>query len=207
MAAAAAATAVLPPRAAALAAKTPVATAMAGEQTTINNQPKAAAPTAMEMATMTATTMTMEMKATAVAAVAEARRQRGGEGQLGSRGGSLPRAWRWRRRQHSGGVGNGSAGIAVRWRWRWPACWRRRQLGGSATLLAAAARWEAQRQRGIGGGSTFNGWREFGNRYWQFKNRRHGSCTERYVNLLHHTALKKTMRAFDGGRRRRSQTI
>jgi hypothetical protein len=29
---------------------------------------------------------------------------------------------------------------------------------------------------------------------------------ERYVNLLHCTALKQTMRTFDGGRRRRSRT-
>ncbi len=207
MAAAAAATAVLPPRAATVATKTPVATAMAGEQTTINNQPKAAASTATETATMTATTMTMETKATAVAAVAEARRQHRGNDQLGSGGGSLPRAQHWRRRQRGGGVGNGSAGVAVWRRRRRPACWWRRQLGGSATLLAAAARWEAQRQRGVGDGSTFDGWWEFGNRCRQFENRRHGSCTERYVNLLHHTALKKTMHAFDGGRRRRSQTI
>ena len=40
MAAAAAATAVLPPRAAAVAMKTPAATAMAGAHTTINNQLK-----------------------------------------------------------------------------------------------------------------------------------------------------------------------
>jgi hypothetical protein len=75
MAAAAAATAVLPPRAAAVATKTLVATAMAGEQTTINNQLKAAASTATETGTMSATTMMMETKATAVAAVAEARCQ------------------------------------------------------------------------------------------------------------------------------------
>jgi hypothetical protein len=96
MAVAAAATTVLPPHATAVATKTPVATAMAGEQTTINNQPKAAASKVKEMATMTATTMTMEMKATAVAAVAEARQQRRGDGHLGSGGGSLPRARPWR---------------------------------------------------------------------------------------------------------------
>jgi hypothetical protein len=88
-----------------VATKTPVATAMAGEQTTINKQPKAAASTATETVTMTARTMTMETKATAVAAVAEARRQRGGDGQLGSGGGSWPRARRWRRWQRGGGVG------------------------------------------------------------------------------------------------------
>ncbi len=48
----AAATAVLPPRAAAVATKTLVATAMAGEQTTINNQLKAVAATVTETATM-----------------------------------------------------------------------------------------------------------------------------------------------------------
>jgi hypothetical protein len=54
---------------------------------------------------------------------------------------------------------------------------------------------------------TFGGWREFGNRCWQFENRRQGTCTERYANLLHRTVLKQTMRAFDGGRRRQSRTI
>jgi hypothetical protein len=55
---------------------------MAGKQTTINNQLKAAAETATEMATMTATTM---MKSTKAAAAAQwwrrrraARRQRDG---------------------------------------------------------------------------------------------------------------------------------
>ncbi len=51
----AAAAAVLPPRAAAVAMKTPAVTAMAGEQTTINNQLNASTATATE----TATTMTM----------------------------------------------------------------------------------------------------------------------------------------------------
>jgi hypothetical protein len=60
---AAAATAVLQPRAAAVATKTPAATAMAGKQITINNQLKAAATTATGMATMTATTMTKSTKA------------------------------------------------------------------------------------------------------------------------------------------------
>jgi hypothetical protein len=71
MAVAAAATAVLPPRAAAVETKTPAATAMVGAQTTMNNQLKSA--TATETATMTATTMRMETKATEVAAAAEAR--------------------------------------------------------------------------------------------------------------------------------------
>ncbi len=47
----------LPPRAAAGATKTPVATAMAGALTTINNHPKAAEA----MATETATMMTIKM--------------------------------------------------------------------------------------------------------------------------------------------------
>jgi hypothetical protein len=46
----------------------PSATAMAGAQTTINNQLKAAAVTAMETATMTVMTMTMKRKAMAAAA-------------------------------------------------------------------------------------------------------------------------------------------
>jgi len=71
MAVAAAATAVLPPRAAAVVMKTPAATAMVGAQITINNQLKSA--TATETATMTATTMRMETKATEVVAAAEAR--------------------------------------------------------------------------------------------------------------------------------------
>ncbi len=80
-----AAAAVLPPRAAAV-AKTPTVTAMAGVQTTINNQLNAPMATATE----TATTMTMEMKATAAA---EAQRQHlGGGSQLGGGGGSLARA-------------------------------------------------------------------------------------------------------------------
>ncbi len=60
---------------------------------------------------------------------------------------------RWRRWQHGGGVDSGSLGVTV-WRRRWqPTCRRRRQLGGSARSLAAAAHWEAQRQCGVGGGS------------------------------------------------------
>jgi len=78
---AAAATAMLPPRAAAVAMKTPAVTAIVGAQTTINNQLKSGMAT--ETATMTVTAMRMETKATSVAAAAEARRQRGGGGQLG----------------------------------------------------------------------------------------------------------------------------
>ncbi len=92
MAAAAVPTTVLPPRATAVAMKTPMVTAMAGAQTTINNQLKAATATATETGRMTATTMTMETKATAAA---EARWQHlGGGGQLGSGGSSLARARR-----------------------------------------------------------------------------------------------------------------
>ncbi len=56
MAEAAAATAVLPPRAATVVMKTLAVTAMVGAQTTINNQIKEAMETATEMAKMTATT-------------------------------------------------------------------------------------------------------------------------------------------------------
>jgi hypothetical protein len=63
-----------------VATKTPAATAMAGAQTTINNQLKAAAATVMETATMTATTKTNKWRQHSIggsgsaAAVAEARR-------------------------------------------------------------------------------------------------------------------------------------
>ncbi len=67
MAAAAAATAVLQPRATAVETKTPVGTAMAGKQITINNQLKAVAATATETATMTATRMTKSTKTTEAA--------------------------------------------------------------------------------------------------------------------------------------------
>ena len=67
MATAAAATAVLRPRAATVETKTPAGTTMAGKQTTINDQLKAAAATATETATMTAKTMTKSMKAMAAA--------------------------------------------------------------------------------------------------------------------------------------------
>ncbi len=66
MAGAAAAAAVLPPHVSAVAMKTAV-TAMAGAQTTINNQLKAATETATETTTMTGTMMTMETKVTTMA--------------------------------------------------------------------------------------------------------------------------------------------
>jgi hypothetical protein len=124
----AAAAAVLPPGAAGVAMKTPAVTAMAGAQTTINNQLNASTATATEMAT----TMTMETKATAAV---EARQQHlRGDGQLSGGGGSLARAQGWRRRQRSGGVGSGSTAVAARW-WRRPA-WRWwQQLGESATAV------------------------------------------------------------------------
>jgi hypothetical protein len=131
MATAAAATAVLPPGTAVVAMKTPAVTVMAGAQTTINNQLKAATETVTETATMTATTMTMETKATAVA---EVRRQHGGGSQLGGSGGNLGRARRWQRWQHGSSVGSGSVtAAATAWRRQW-------QLGENATLAAVGVR-------------------------------------------------------------------
>ena len=80
MAAAVAATAVLPLRSAAVAMKTPTSTAMEGAHA-INNQQKAVTATMTEMATISATTMTMETKATPSAAVWW-RWQRGGGGSV-----------------------------------------------------------------------------------------------------------------------------
>ncbi len=65
--AAAVTTTVLPPRATAVAMKTPTATAMAGAQITINNQLNAVMATAKETVTMTGMMMTIETKATAAA--------------------------------------------------------------------------------------------------------------------------------------------
>ncbi len=77
----AAAATVRPRRTAAVAMKTQAVTAMAGAQTTIDNQPNALTA----MATETATTMTMKMTATVAG---EVRRQHlGGGGQLGGGGG------------------------------------------------------------------------------------------------------------------------
>ncbi len=59
-----------PPDPLAVATKTPVATAMAGAPTTMNNILKAVAATAMVTATMTAMTMTMKTKSTEGAAAA-----------------------------------------------------------------------------------------------------------------------------------------
>jgi hypothetical protein len=101
----AAAAAILPPRATAVAMKTPAVTAMAGAQTTINHQLNASTATVNE----TAMTMTMETKATAAA---EAWWQHlGGGGQLGGRSGSLARARGWRWRQCGGSVGSSSAAV------------------------------------------------------------------------------------------------
>jgi hypothetical protein len=83
--------------------KTPAVTAMAGAQTTINNQLNASTATATETATM----MMIKTKGTTAA---EARRQHlGGGAQLGGGAGSLARVWGWRRRQLGGGVSSGSA--------------------------------------------------------------------------------------------------
>ncbi len=72
IAVAASATALLPPRTAAVATKTPAATALAGVQTTINNQLKVAAALAMKTAMMTATTMMVRMQTKVAAATAAA---------------------------------------------------------------------------------------------------------------------------------------
>jgi hypothetical protein len=53
-----------------VATKTPAATAMTGEQITINNQLKAVEAMVMETAKMTTAMMTIETKATGVAASA-----------------------------------------------------------------------------------------------------------------------------------------
>jgi hypothetical protein len=92
MSVAATATNKLPLHAAMVAPKTPVATVMAGAQTTINNQLKLVAAMAMEMATMTATTKN------------EKEDNNGGDGSLAA----ARRQWRW---QH--GVGGGSSTVAA----------------------------------------------------------------------------------------------
>jgi hypothetical protein len=118
VAAAAATAAALPPRAAAVATKTPVATAMAGAQT-INNQLKAAAASAMELAAMAASInrhiiRLISMKSNIV------RRQQ-----------------RWRHRQHGGsGQRSGSVRAAAAAAWRW-----QRKLGGGSLAVAAWGRW------------------------------------------------------------------
>ncbi len=58
----------------------------------------------------------------------------------------MARAQHWRWRQRGGGIDSGSAVVAVRR--------QRQQLGRSATLAAAAARWEAGWQRGGSGGNA-----------------------------------------------------
>ena len=114
MAVAAAATAMLPPRAAAVAMKTPAVTAMVGAQTTINNQLKSG--TATETATMTATTMRMETKATSVAAAAAA-------------WGRRP-AWRWWRQLGESAALAAAASLAA-------AAWRERGVSGGGSTAAA----------------------------------------------------------------------
>ena len=76
----------------------------------INNQLKAAAAPATEMATMTATTMMMETKVTVAA---EVQGQRGGGGQLGGNSGRLVRVWQRRHRQRQRGGGSVAAVAAA----------------------------------------------------------------------------------------------
>jgi hypothetical protein len=163
MAVAAATPALLPPHAAMVATKTPAATAMAGSQTTINNQLETVMATATATAMMTATTRMMKTKATAAVAEGAAWQQcgDGGDGSEVTAWGRRP-ALRWRRqlgkstalasvaarrrqwqRQRSSGSVAEAAAVAVAWRGR-PAWRRRRQLGRSATLAAAAAHREAR---------------------------------------------------------------
>ena len=66
----------LPQHATAVVVKTPAATVMAGAQTTINNQLKAATTMATEMAMMKAMTMIMEMKAMGGESVEAAQRRK-----------------------------------------------------------------------------------------------------------------------------------
>ncbi len=70
MVAAAATTAMLPPRAATVAMKTPAVTVLGGAQATINNQLQVVATRVTETVTVTATTMRMKTKAKAKAAAA-----------------------------------------------------------------------------------------------------------------------------------------
>ncbi len=82
----------------AVATKTPVATLMAGAQTTINNQLQAVVATATETATMTATMTTIKTMATAVAVAAWRQRSVGGRGSAaawGHRCGSAAVAAGW----------------------------------------------------------------------------------------------------------------
>ena len=88
-------TVMLPPREAAMVMKTPMATAMAGAQTTISNQLETVTATATEMTTMTVTTMTIETKATVAA---EAWQHCVGGSQLGGSS-SLAIVQHWRHRQ------------------------------------------------------------------------------------------------------------
>ncbi len=74
------------------------------------------------------------------AAAAQQRQRRSGSDQLGGQGGSLARVLRWRRQQHGGSIASSSAAVAARQWWRQPAWRRQRQLGGSTTLAAVAAR-------------------------------------------------------------------
>jgi hypothetical protein len=80
----------LPPRAAAVATKSPAVIAMAGAQTTINNQLKLAAAMATETMTMTAMTKNeKEDDGGGGGSLAAARQQRGGSA-------ATARWWQWR---------------------------------------------------------------------------------------------------------------
>jgi hypothetical protein len=107
--------------------KDTAATAMAGPQTTINNQLKATVARAMETATLTATMMTVKTKVTAAVA------------------GAAAAAW-----QQCSGGGSSSTAAARGWRPAWRLL---RQLGKSAALAVAAAQ-QRCRQWQFRGGSV-----------------------------------------------------
>jgi hypothetical protein len=109
-------TAVLLPRATAEATKTPVATAMVGAQTAIDNQLNASMAIVTETAMMTATMTRMS----------------GVGGGIGSL--VVARQWRWL--QHGIG-GGGSAALAVAAVQRW----QRQRNGSTVAETAAARRW------------------------------------------------------------------
>jgi hypothetical protein len=108
------AAAVAAPRAAAVATKTMVATAIGGAQTTVNNQLKAVEATVTGMATMTATTTN----------------ENEGDGGGGRSLAAARRRWWWQRSIGSGGSAAAAPAALRRWR-------QRRQLGGGGGSAAA----------------------------------------------------------------------
>ena len=126
---------------AAAAAAIAAAIGMAGAQTTVNNQLKAATATATATVMMTATAMTMETKASTAV---EAPQQRKGSGRLGGSGGSLGRALlaavaaRWGHRQRQCGSGSAAAAKTARLTPE-AAAWQKRDFGGSGSALGSAA--------------------------------------------------------------------